>query len=99
MIAKVEGEKSMVIIERISHGIYSMCTLKKDLKVKDVRMVAKAAKEKDSTYVRTTNDAIEVDGEVWWRRMMIGKVQLGERQQVSLQFLSGQNCIEYIQSQ
>lgn len=99
MVAKVEGEKNMVVIEKISDHIYSMCTLKKDLKVKDVRMVAKTAKEKDVNIVRTTDEGIHIEGGEWWRKMVARNIHSGDKQQISLQFLSGDIKTEYSLSQ
>ena len=99
MIAKVEGEKNMVVIEKIGDYIYSMCTLKKDLKVKDVRIVAKTAKEKDVNIVRTTDEGMHIEGGEWWRKMVVRNIHSGEKQQVSLQFLTGDVNTEYSLSQ
>ena len=100
MIAKVEGEKNMVVIERVGDYIYSMCTLKKDLKVKDVRIVAKTAKEMGSTnYVRKADETMHVDGEEWWRRMMVRNLHSTENQQVSLQFLVKDDSAEFVNCQ
>jgi len=100
MIAKVEGEKSMVVIEQVGDCIYSMCTLKKDLKVKDVRTVAKTAKECGSTnYVRTAEETMHVDGEEWWRRMMVRNLYSTNNQQSSLQFLVKDDSAEFVNCQ
>ena len=87
IVAKVEGEKSMVVIERVSERVYSMCTLKKDVKVKDVRTTAKTAKESD---LPRTDGNIQVDGDEWWRSMVSRKhniEMLSSSQELSLQFL------------
>jgi hypothetical protein len=95
MIAKVEGEKNMVVIENISDSIYSMCTLKKDLKVKDVRTVAKTAKEKDMNIVKATDEGMYIEGGEWWKKVVVRNIHFGEKQQVSLQFLTGGVNTEY----
>jgi hypothetical protein len=97
MVAKVEGEKNLVVIERFGDCIYSMCTLKKELKVKDVRLVAKMARERDlATYVRTAAETMHVDGGEWWRRMTIRDLHSTNKQQVSLQFLIEDDIMGYI---
>jgi hypothetical protein len=83
MVAKVDGEKSMVVIERIGERLYSMCTLKKDVKVKDVRTAAKTAKETDQPPV---TEAEKVMGGEWWKGMVARRCD-SEKQEISLQFL------------
>ena len=96
MIAKVEGEKSMVVIERVGGCIYSMCTLKKDLKVKDVRIVAKTAKEMGPSIQLTTCDqSMNVDGDEWWKRMMVRNLHSADNQEVSLHFLVKDDPAEF----
>ena len=88
MIAKVEGEKNMVVVERVGEHVYSMCTLKKDLKVKDVRLAAKSAKETDTSYLaRPRDESMQVDGEEWWRKLAVSNLFSGEKKGVSLEFL------------
>jgi hypothetical protein len=95
MIGKVEGEKNMVVIERVDDYIYSMCTLKKDLKVKDVRMAAKASKDKYVNHVSVVDEAREVDGGEWWRKMMVRNKHSADRHPVSLRFFVGKIGPEY----
>jgi hypothetical protein len=96
MIAKVEGEKSMVAIERVCGFVYSMCTLKKDLKVKDVRIVAKTAKEMGpSIQPRSCDQSINVDGDVWWKRMMVRNLHSTDNEEVSLHFLVKEDTAEF----
>jgi hypothetical protein len=86
MIAKVEGEKSMVVIEKIGECLYSMCALKKDLKIKDVRTAARCAKEQEiQSEIQTEEDGMQIDGNEWWRGMMVRQSQLRPRQDVTLQ--------------
>ena len=88
MIAKIEGEKNMVAVEKVGDKIYSMCTLKKDLKVKDVRLAAKSAKETDlSGLVRRRDENKQSEGEDWWRKLVVQNPFFGERKQVSLEFM------------
>ena len=88
MVAKVEGEKCMVVIERVGDNMHAMCALKKDLKVKDVRLVAKTSKEiAPSSRVAAVDESMQVDGGEWWRRMMAKKPYHGEEKQISLKFL------------
>src|SRR5271155_2451374 len=88
MIAKVEGEKNMVVVERVGEHVYSMCMLKKDLKVKDIRLVAKSAKETDiSNLVRPRDESMQIDGEEWWRKLAVSNLISGEKKEVSIDFL------------
>jgi hypothetical protein len=88
MIAKIEGEKNMVVLERVGESVYSMCMLKKDLKVKDVRSVSKSAKETDMTNLARGNEEVmEADGDEWWRKMTVNNLRRGDENQVSLKFL------------
>jgi hypothetical protein len=86
MIAKVEGEKSMVVIEKIGECLYSMCALKKDLKIKDVRTAARSAKDFEiPSQIQTEKDEMQVDGNEWWRGLMVRPSQLKPRQDATLQ--------------
>ena len=98
MIAKVEGEKNMVVIEQIDKCIYTMCTLRKDLKLKDVRVVAKAAKDiRPTTRDESDGNGMELEGSEWWRRMMAGSSRVCPIRSVSLQFLINDNPpIEFV---
>lgn len=88
MIAKVEGEKSMIVIEKIGGCLYSMCALKKDLKVKDVRTVAKAAKDIEMPgFGEVEGDEMQIDGNEWWRDMIIQPNRFKERQEVKFNIL------------
>lgn len=85
MIAKVEGEKSMVVIEKIGQCLYSMCALKKDLKIKDVRTAARSAKEFEiPSQIQPENNEMQIDGNEWWRGLMVRQSQLKPRQDVTL---------------
>jgi DNA replication regulator SLD3 len=86
MIAKVEGEKNMVVIEGIGERMYSMCALKKDVKVKDVRTVAKMAKETELPLVTEVEEPVH-EGNEWWRGMVVRKLETREKREISLQFL------------
>jgi len=78
----------MVVVERVGEHVYSMCMLKKDLKVKDVRLVAKSAKETDvSNLVRPRDESMQLDGEEWWRKLAVNNPFSGEKKEVSLEFL------------
>ena len=83
MVAKIEGEKNMVVIERVGERIYSMCALKKDVKVKDVRTIAKTAKETEQP---PATETATIEGGEWWRGM-VARRHNQENQGVSLQFL------------
>lgn len=97
MIAKVEGEKSMVVIERVGGCIYSMCTLKKDLKIKDVRIVAKTAKETGpSIQPRSCDQSMNIDGDEWWKKMMVRNLHSTDNQEASLHFLVKDDIAEFI---
>ena len=86
MIAKVEGEKNMVVIEKIGECLYSMCALKKDLKIKDIRTAARSAKECEiPSQIQTETDEMEIDGNEWWRGLMVRPSQLKPRQDATLQ--------------
>jgi len=88
MIAKVEGDKGMTVIEKIGECLYSMCSLRKDLKVKDVRMVAKGVKDVEMPSQEEIDvDEMQVDGNEWWRTMMIRPSQLKERHEITLNML------------
>ena len=88
MIAKVEGEKNMVVVERVAENVYSMCTLKKDLKIKDVRLVVKSTKETDiSNLERPRDESMQLDGEEWWKKVTVNNLFAGEKKDVSLEFL------------
>lgn len=92
MIAKVEGEKNMVVIEQIDKCIYTMCTLRKDLKLKDVRVVAKASKDiGPTTRDDTDGTRMELEGSEWWRGMMARSSRVCPIRSVSLQFLINDN--------
>jgi DNA replication regulator SLD3 len=86
MVAKVEGEKNMVVIERIGECVYSMCALNKDVKVKDVRTVAKMAKDTELPVVTEVEGTLQ-EGNEWWRGMVVRKLETQEKQELSLQFL------------
>lgn len=94
MVAKVEGEKNLVVIEKIGECLYSMCTLKKDLKIKDIRTVAKTARDMDQTNQAPDGDSMQVDGDEWWRRMIVRHPQRREEQELSLNFLIGDGTAE-----
>ena len=95
MIAKVEGEKNMVVVGRFGGNMYSMCTLKKDLKVKEVRLVAKSAKETDFTsLVRPKDESMQIDDKKWWRKLMVNNPCSGTKKQVSLDILVDSSEIE-----
>lgn len=88
MIAKVEGEKNMVVVERVAENVYSMCTLKKDVKIKDVRLVVKSTKETDiSNLERPRDESIQLDGEEWWKKATVNNLFTGEKKDMSLEFL------------
>lgn len=92
MVAKIEGEKSMVIIERVDDHVYSMCSLRKDLKIKDVRSVAKMSRDKDIKLevkqMCAAIAAMPVEGSEWWRGMAVQGLQSDLNRQVSLKFLN-----------
>lgn len=98
MVAKVEGEKHMVVIEKIGECIYSMCTLKKDLKIKDIRTVAKTAKELDQRTQASDGDRMQVDGNEWWIRMVAHESQRYDEQDLNLNFLIDDGTAEYVLS-
>src|SRR5271170_1961871 len=76
MVAKVEGEKSMVIIERVDERVYSMCLLRKDLKIKDVRAVAKLSRDKElKLEIKQVNAAMPIEGNEWWKNMAVQSLQ------------------------
>lgn len=77
----------MVAIEQIDDYVYSMCALKKDLKVKDVRTAAKASKDKDyEPEIICNREKMPVDADEWWGKFAV--LHLKEREQdLSLQFL------------
>jgi hypothetical protein len=88
MVAKVESEKSMVILERIDDHVYSMCSLRKDLRIKDVRSVAKMSRDKDvKLQIKAMNPAMPVDGSEWWKSMAVQDFPSEIDCQVSLKFL------------
>jgi hypothetical protein len=87
MVAKVEGEKNMVLIEKVGECIYSMCTLKKELKIKDIRTVAKMARDVNQQTQAQNEDRMEVDGDEWWARMVVREPQRRTEQDMKLQFL------------
>jgi len=88
MIAKVEGEKNMVVVERVTENIYSMCTLKKDLKVKDVRLVVKSTKETHTSNLeKSRGECMQLDGEEWWRQFAVSNPRSGEQKGASFDFL------------
>ena len=96
MIARVEGEKGMVVIEQVEEYLYSMCALKKDLKVKDVRTIFKASKEKDNIVeVSSTDENMQIDGDEWWKNIAVRNITQGERGDVSLQFLLDERSPEF----
>jgi hypothetical protein len=67
----------MVVVER--SDVYSMCMLKKDLKVKDVRLVAKSAKETDISNLLTPRaESMQINGKEWWRKLTTRNVISGE---------------------
>ena len=89
MVAKVEGERSMVIIERVDDSVYSMCLLRKDLKIKDVRSVAKTSRDNDiKLEVKALNAAaMPVDRSDWWASMAVQTLQSDFNRPISLEFL------------
>ena len=89
IVAKVEGEKSMVVIEQIDKCLYTMCTLRKDLKLKDVRTVAKSAKDLSLQVQEQADDPrMEIGEDEWWRGMVVRPKQgQGEHPSLQLQFL------------
>jgi hypothetical protein len=88
IVAKVESEKSMVVIERIEDHLYSMCTLKKDLKVKEVRLVARKAKDTENLSLRNIEDnPMQIDSGEWWTKLMVHNINVPEKRDRSLQFL------------
>ena len=92
MVAKVEGEKSMVIMERVDDRVYSMCSLRKDLKIKDVRYIAKASRDNDvKLEVKALNAAaMPVDGSEWWTSMAVQTLPSDFSRHISLKFLHGE---------
>jgi hypothetical protein len=98
MVAKVEGEKNMVVIEKIGECIYSMCILQKDLKIKDIRTAAKTAKELDQKAQVSDGDRMQVDGDEWWRRMVVQESQRRDEQDLNLNFLIDDGTAEYFLS-
>jgi hypothetical protein len=90
MIAKVEGEKNMIVIEKIGEHVYTMCTLRKDLKVKDVRMVSKMSRESEPRPAeqepQKEKGEMQVDGE-WWKAMAIRPPFQHSTQDFTLTFL------------
>jgi DNA replication regulator SLD3 len=86
----------MVVIERIGDCIYSMCTLKKDLKIKDIRTVAKTAKDLDQRTQTPDGNRMQVDGDEWWRRMVVREPQRREEQDLNLNFLIDDGISEYL---
>jgi hypothetical protein len=96
MVAKVEGEKSMVIIERVDERAYSMCLLRKDLKIKDVRAVAKMSRDKElKLEVKQVNAAMPVEGNEWWKNMAVQALQTDFNRQITLKFLSNDTISEF----
>jgi len=89
MVAKVEGEKSMVIMERVDDHVYSMCSLRKDLKIKDIRYVAKTSRDNDiKLEVKALNAAaMPVDGSEWWTSMTVQTLPSDINRQIFLEFL------------
>jgi hypothetical protein len=94
MVAKVEGEKNMVLIEKVGECIYSMCTLKKELKIKDIRTVAKMARDVNQQNQAQDEDRIQVDGDEWWARMVVREPQRRTEQDLKLQFLIDDGTVE-----
>lgn len=91
MIAKVEGEKSMVIIERIDDCVYSMSSLRKDLKIKDVRSAAKMSRDKDvKLEVKPVNCTIPDNGSDWWKNIAVQHRQSDCNRQVPFKFLNNE---------
>lgn len=89
MIGKVEGEKHMVVIEQVRDCLYSMCSLKKDLKVKDIRQIAKKSKEVTSSETQSSEgENIQAGGGEWWGESVVRNTNREEGQDISLQFLS-----------
>ena len=95
MVAKIEGEKNIVIIERVDHCIYSMCSLRKDLKIKDVRAVAKMSRDKElELEIKQVNAAMPVEGNEWWKNMAVQTLQPKLNRQITLKLLSNESISE-----
>lgn len=95
MVAKIEGEKSMVIIELVDDRVYSMCSLRKDLKIKDVRAVAKMSRDKElKLEVKQVNAAMPVEGNEWWTNMAVQTLQSDFSRQLTLKFLTNEEISE-----
>lgn len=86
----------MFVIEGVGDHIYSMCALTKDLKVKDVKIVAKTAKERDSTsYAMETGEKMHIDEGEWWMRIALRNLHSTDQPPVPLEFLIQDSTQEY----
>jgi hypothetical protein len=95
MVAKIEGEKNMVLIEKVGECIYSMCLLKKELKIKDIRTVAKMARDVNQQNRPQDDDRMHVDGEEWWARMVVREPHRHAEPDLKLHFLIDDGTVEY----
>jgi len=88
MIARIEGEKNMVAIEKIGESLYAICSLKKDLKVKEIRTMSKMSKDANhAARTRTNQETMQIDGEEWWRGLSTDESNAEINGEVNLQFL------------
>ena len=95
MVAKIEGEKNMVVIQRVGEDVYSMCALKKDLKIKDVRTITKAARDKQIDNVNSRNVHMPMDEGEWWQGTTVRKLNTQNKRDVSLKFLKEDISIKF----
>jgi hypothetical protein len=87
-VAKVEGEKNMVVIEQIDNCVYTMCALRKDLRLKDARTLAKSGIVPIARSQERPDDSRMEMGDEWWRGLIAGPPRNGlETCSVPLQFL------------
>jgi len=88
MIARIEGEKNMVAIEKIGESLYAICSLKKDLKVKEIRTMSKMSKDANhAARTRTNQEKMQIDGEEWWRGLSTHEYNTEINGEINLQFL------------
>jgi hypothetical protein len=93
MVAKIEGEKSMVVIDKVRKEVYSICTLRKELKVKDVRLLAKSAKVHEDVEVGKFSMG---ESDCWWKDMTARFVPRCETCPVALDFLTVDRTQEFV---
>jgi hypothetical protein len=82
----------MVALEMIDRCLYTMCALRKDLKLKDVRALMKSSKNIPLPLQNDTECTnMDIDGSEWWRNIAIRPRHSQGQHLTNLQFLIENN--------